>query len=201
MSWRRKKTRARILRAATALLLAVNHVVVALGLPMPLTTPAAESHASAKEMFPCMNCPCGCRTAEHCWRGCCCYTMTQKLAWAKAHGVTPPDFVRVAAEKESAAAAKREEPAPSCPHCHKKESAVRAQAIPEIATSGNKSVSIIKALECRGLGGGLLAAVPALLPRAVPFVPLPPPLLETLSYVTMLLQEAVLLLPTPPPRA
>ena len=109
-----KKTKARLGRSAIALLLAVNHAVIALGLPLPM--PSARPPASADEMFPCMYCSCGCRTAEQCWRNCCCYTMTQKLAWAKEHGVEPPAFVRAAAEKEAelAAAASPAEPKACC---------------------------------------------------------------------------------------
>jgi hypothetical protein len=196
MFWRWKKATMRFWRAAIALLLAANHAIVALGLPMP--TPAPEL---AGGPFPCMNCPCGCRTAEHCWRGCCCHTMTEKLAWAKEHGVTPPDFVREAAEKESQFAAKLAEPAPPCPHCRKHESAIHANGKSEKAPPARRSVAAIKALECRGLGGGLLSGLTALLPRSVSFIPLPSPFLENLSCTGPLYHEAVLLLPTPPPRA
>jgi hypothetical protein len=51
--------------------------------------------------FPCMASACGCRSAEACWRGCCCHTNAEKLAWAKRHGVTPPEFVVAAARKEA----------------------------------------------------------------------------------------------------
>jgi hypothetical protein len=51
--------------------------------------------------FPCMHGNCGCQSAEGCWRGCCCHTNRQKLAWAKAHGVRPPEYVATQAAKES----------------------------------------------------------------------------------------------------
>jgi hypothetical protein len=50
--------------------------------------------------FPCMHSQCGCQNAEACWRGCCCHTNAEKLAWAKNNGVTPPDYLHVAAAKE-----------------------------------------------------------------------------------------------------
>jgi len=40
--------------------------------------------------FPCQNHPCGCHDAEYCWRHCGCHTVAEKLAWARAHNVTPP---------------------------------------------------------------------------------------------------------------
>lgn len=47
--------------------------------------------------FPCQGSRCGCRTAEDCWFGCCCRTPSQRLAWAKRNGVTPPQaFLRIA---------------------------------------------------------------------------------------------------------
>jgi hypothetical protein len=53
--------------------------------------------------FPCMHSHCGCQSAEACWRGCCCHTNRQKLAWAERNGVEPPDYVRLAAAAEPAA--------------------------------------------------------------------------------------------------
>jgi hypothetical protein len=41
--------------------------------------------------FPCQDQACGCATAEACWRGCCCSSPSQRLAWAEAHGVQPPE--------------------------------------------------------------------------------------------------------------
>ncbi len=195
MRWRLgRKTKARLRRTAVALLLVGNHVVLALGLPLPL--PAARSPLSASEFFPCMNCSCGCRTAEQCWRHCCCYSMTQKLAWAKAHGVEPPAFVREAAEKEAqlAAASSPQEPKKCCPCCKK------AAATPQQAAPQGKLV-FVKALECQGHGAaGLLAGLPALLPKPAAFTPKAPPLLETISFATPLLSEVLVLVPEPPPR-
>src|ERR1700685_2665603 len=53
--------------------------------------------------FPCQDNACGCASAEECWHHCCCHTNREKVAWAQEHGVTPPDFVVAAAEKEEAA--------------------------------------------------------------------------------------------------
>ncbi|MCE9527475.1 MAG: hypothetical protein K8R36_15640 [Planctomycetales bacterium] len=49
--------------------------------------------------FPCMHHRCGCSSADACWGGCCCMTSAQKLAWAKEHGVTPPDYAIALAQQ------------------------------------------------------------------------------------------------------
>lgn len=40
--------------------------------------------------FPCQDRPCGCGTAEQCWRACCCFSHKEKMDWARRNGVTPP---------------------------------------------------------------------------------------------------------------
>ena len=47
------------------------------------------------ERYPCEDCRCGCVSARQCWTGCCCSTVEQKVAWAKANGVEVPAYVRV----------------------------------------------------------------------------------------------------------
>ena len=70
---------------------------------MPLPFAPLRSNTQEKDQsqpFPCQNRPCGCRSAEQCWKKCCCFNNSQKIAWAKTHKVTVPDYVQVAAEKE-----------------------------------------------------------------------------------------------------
>lgn len=49
--------------------------------------------------FPCAHRVCGCRSAEQCWKKCCCFTDAQKVAWADAQGVELPAFVRESAAR------------------------------------------------------------------------------------------------------
>ncbi len=65
-------------------------------LPLPLSKPPGKDGRP----FPCQNRPCGCQSAAQCWKSCCCFNNAQKLAWAKANGVTPPAFVIAAARQE-----------------------------------------------------------------------------------------------------
>ena len=64
-------------------------------MPLPKSCPKDKSIA-----YPCMDHVCGCMNAEQCWRGCCCFTRDEKLAWAKENGVTPPAFVLAQTEAE-----------------------------------------------------------------------------------------------------
>lgn len=59
------------------------------GLPVP---PPSKTDV-VSELFPCMDNPCGCKTAAQCWEKCCCYDDAQKIAWAQQHDVVPPSFV------------------------------------------------------------------------------------------------------------
>ncbi|MAT68621.1 MAG: hypothetical protein CMJ58_03780 [Planctomycetaceae bacterium] len=61
---------------------------VALGVPLPAPTAPVRSG----ERFPCESCGCGCATAEHCWRDCCCFAPAERLSWARREGVRPPQF-------------------------------------------------------------------------------------------------------------
>ncbi|NNJ25137.1 hypothetical protein LzC2_12000 [Planctomycetes bacterium LzC2] len=75
-------------------------------LPAPIPVPAAavgENGKDRSELYPCRDRPCGCASASACWTGCCCFTNAQKVAWAKANGVSIPAFVHDAAKREAAA--------------------------------------------------------------------------------------------------
>ena len=97
-----------VVRRLAAWLLIAEQVLVGAGVALPCPAAAAASH----ERFPCESCGCGCTTAEHCWRNCCCYTNQEKVAWARENGVAVPEYVAAAAEREQASASK-----PKCPHC------------------------------------------------------------------------------------
>ncbi len=111
-------------RAVVVTLLACL-IVCIVGLPVP---PSVRKNASQEALFPCIDSPCGCSTAEQCWDHCCCYSDAQKIAWAKKHHVTPPAFVlarhaaaSIAAARSSAGSAsdsccsvKKAKSSPSC---------------------------------------------------------------------------------------
>ncbi len=130
MSHPSRKNSRGILRRLVGLVVLLG--VCALLFPLPFAPPASQStDKDLSEPFPCQNRPCGCQSAAQCWKKCCCFTDTQKVAWAKANHVKLPDFVVAAAKREKAAsirtnltAEKREtgtgEATSSCACCQKK---------------------------------------------------------------------------------
>jgi hypothetical protein len=74
------------LRLTTSLALFV-YLTATVGFPLP--APTIRDH---RQRYPCENHPCGCRSAEECWRHCCCFTPEQRWAWASANGVEPPAY-------------------------------------------------------------------------------------------------------------
>ena len=70
------------------------YALVASGLPLPLgmaslqgrSDPVGERLLAAKDRarpFPCRDKPCGCVSADQCFKKCCCHTPAQLLAWAR----------------------------------------------------------------------------------------------------------------------
>jgi hypothetical protein len=71
-------------RRYVATLSLLHYLALLVGIPLPM--PAAKD---SSRPFPCQHHRCGCQNAEQCWKHCCCFTNEQKLAWARANGVTP----------------------------------------------------------------------------------------------------------------
>ncbi len=78
----------------------VLYALVACGLPLPLgaVPPQGRSDGvgdqvlAAKDRsrpFPCRDKPCGCVSAEQCFKTCCCHTPAQLLAWARRNHLEP----------------------------------------------------------------------------------------------------------------
>ena len=87
----------RALRRFGAAGVCVAYLIAALGIPLP-----ASVHKDASQPFPCQDHPCGCQTAEQCWRNCCCFTPEERWAWARAHHVEPPAYAEKPTEKPTA---------------------------------------------------------------------------------------------------
>jgi hypothetical protein len=134
------------------------------------------SGKDVSQPFPCMHSTCGCQNAEACWRGCCCHTTVEKLAWAKENEVTPPEFVQVAAAKERKVPGKA---AASCcektavTSCCSTSGQCEAEGLAEdVATSSHEwqwsFVPAVSARKCQGLAQLwlMLSTIP---PGAKPF--------------------------------
>lgn len=63
----------------------IGYVLLLGGVPLP-----APVEKDRSQPFPCQHHRCGCTSAEQCWKRCCCFSHQQKMAWARAQGVTPP---------------------------------------------------------------------------------------------------------------
>lgn len=178
------------------------YLATASGMPLPVLNVRVSD-----ERYPCENHGCGCASAASCWRECCCFSLEQKLAWARANGVTPPASVQQAAKQKA--------PAPRGGSCCRSATVATAQACcsatPQKKSCCSTQVAVepkakvqwqfaLRALGCRGQAGDWLVAEPAVPVTAVELVsaPLPP---EWLTVVSETAEPLLLTPPTPPPRA
>ena len=97
---RTRKSWPRFVRGLLSLCVMLGICAMLCPLPSAPRSPDSQEKDSS-EPFPCQNRPCGCRSAEQCWKKCCCFNNAQKVAWAKLNNVKVPDFVLVAAKSES----------------------------------------------------------------------------------------------------
>lgn len=73
-------------------------IIALLGVTTGFPLPQAKDLPAASTRFPCEKHRCGCATAEHCWRSCCCMSKAEKLAWAERNDVAPPDYLLAASD-------------------------------------------------------------------------------------------------------
>ena len=174
MSRRLRRSLRRFYFPIVGWLAALMYVVVATGLPLP-TPRAATKDRSVP--FPCIDRPCGCQTAEKCWTNCCCHTPAERLAWARAHGVTPPqdlivevDFQHLDPHTKSCAADNRQKSCcsarPSCCTASTGDQHTSQVEVPARAAGNDVTVGI-HALACQGFGTNWLAVAIALPPPPV----------------------------------
>jgi hypothetical protein len=150
-----------------------------------------------------MNRPCGCRSAEDCWKSCCCTTKAERIAFVLEHGLQMPAALKQADEETPAPRACCSTKAAnatcqSCPHDSK---APACEACQRPNKPSRKAVVLLSAaLKCKGLTsmliqfGGAVIPMDAPLPELVPFAQ---------GFVTLAddLRAGVSLSPpSPPPR-
>jgi hypothetical protein len=175
-------------------LLVLTLLAASLGIPILVAPPQDLS-----QPFPCMSHRCGCGSADACWRGCCCMTLSQKLAWAREHGVTPPAYALAQAKEEAKATA----PCGSCCQ-HRNKRSPEQETVKHDAPSPGVGLGLVLTNDfrrCQGLSTLWLTLSHALPPRvavsAAPFRPLPGLWLAETSQSA----ESLALSPaTPPPR-
>ena len=190
------------LRACFRQLIALTMVAAlaacTLGIPLPIPV-----EKSTTEAFPCMNCPCGCKTAEKCWRDCCCHTHAEKLAWARDNGVTPPAYVLAAAQQPSCCSKKAA--TSSCCSSHAKTKCCGSKSAcqqpkPKLTRKISSTVLVLMAQRCQGLTSSLTALPPSVMPPQIT-KPLATPPFRVAGLANDLLSPGPLAVPdTPPPQ-
>jgi hypothetical protein len=183
MSWHRRNN---LPRRLTAGLLLVVYLTTCAGV---VPFPALAFKKKGDVAFPCQDHPCGCATAEDCWRNCCCFTADERWAWARDHDVQPPEYAERPAAKSWAAVRLRDQiedhpetkaacthcqvppPRTACrepsgnPSCCRTESVTKKER-PVDAASHSRGPALLSALRCQGLGtvwlttGAVLPIIP-----------------------------------------
>jgi hypothetical protein len=149
-------------------------VVAATGAPVFVT----QKHTTVAEVpHPCQGHACACATSEQSWTGdCCCFTLEEKLAWAEARGIEPPEHVRpLVAERAAVKKAKSCCSKPkkhSC--CSEHEPKACSEELPEPPAPKLKWVVSVFAQKCRGDGPAGLLEVEASIAPVLPSAPREP---------------------------
>lgn len=195
--------------------LSVAFVLCAVLLPIPISLrPSDGVEKDLSQPFPCQNRPCGCRSAEQCWKKCCCFTNSQKVAWAKANGVDLPDYFLAAAKKETPAVKK------SCALCSKtKDNGEKPKCEESIASKASKSetsaaqspktlartktskwVLSVYAAECQGQPSTTMCFPATIIPARIVPVTTSVELAEVVHEISERLSSTTLRPPLPPPK-
>lgn len=225
----RRKT---LLRRWPAKLVLLGYVWMCCGGTLPaslfLTAEAAKNLAEKDRSvpFPCMDKPCGCRSAEQCYKSCCCSSKAERIAWAKEHQVGEK-YLALAEESEEkptpakSCCVKKEVPAccaaKATSACCEKESKTASccqKALPKTKKASEQpakekessqrqlpGVSALAALRCAGLQAGALG-VPLSLPVNLEIrLPLEAPFLGLIFQMTPLFSNPAYSPDTPPPNS
>lgn len=214
----------------TGLCVLVGMCSVLLPFPVSVVSPTkTDTDKDRSQPFPCLNRPCGCRSAEECWKKCCCFTSVQKVAWAKENCVTTPQFVFSAAAKDQfgnaqivsddsarLASTSKDKSAPCC--CAKKENR-KATCSSESAFTRDKStdqrvlegitkfsrqtkwVLELKAAECQGENVFWMTLAAAIIPAWPAFLAAGPLAGDSVATFSERLPMMSLLPPCPPQKS
>ncbi len=142
------------LRLTIGWLSAAWYLFICIGLPLPM--------AGGKDLsrpFICMHSRCGCLNADQCYRSCCCHTAAERIAFARAHGETPPlELIALAATESLSNEAK----SGGCCDRHCDKPNPRTAPPQSIDKPEYAQVVIQDSLVCRGVGQIWLLAGAAL---------------------------------------
>lgn len=189
-------------RTLVAGLVVLSIVAGSLGVPVIL-----EPQRDVSRPFPCMHHRCGCASADACWGGCCCMTSAEKLAWAKEHGVTPPDYALALAHQNEQEEKQSPRSCGSCSRDHGSESGAKSIAqktTKEPVGSPGTGIGLVLSEDfrkCNGLSSLWLSMGHALPPKVEAIAPRYKPAPVSWLAVPSQSAESLSLSPaTPPPR-
>ena len=178
--------------------------------PLPIAPlPQDLQEKDSSEPFPCQNRLCGCRSAEQCWKKCCCFNNGQKVAWAKANKVKVPDFVLAAAKKEdltcevakSTCCHKAKTPTIAKSHCCGScASSVEKPPASRKRPASSKWVMAVYASEFQGQGPPAFCFPISIIPDRLLLVTPSVAVVESFLHESERLQQASLRPPLPPPK-
>ena len=167
----------------------VGQLIALVGLPLP---PASAKDRS--QPFPCQHRMCGCMTASDCWTSCCCFTASQRLAWAQEHDVETPSSLVEQAEQEGDCPTSELKPC-----CKKKQT---SEPNPEKRSTREASGWLLR-IQARSCGGAASEEGQGV-PMANTVVPLvwryEWALIALLAVVSHFAEQVPHLPPAPPPR-
>jgi hypothetical protein len=214
MIWLRRITfRTRFLRRLSAVVALAAYLFSSVGV-LPL--PAAPNKKKAGVRFPCQDDPCGCSSAEECWRHCCCYTVEEHWAWAAGHEVEPPEYAERPARGGWATVRERDREevqtneAPACPHCDGATSPVPGAPqgacceAPRPTKQERSAAPVVRwfcALHCQGLSAAWITSGAALPLFSSVAAPIDDRFLARLTQCNATPITLPLVPPDPPPRA
>ncbi|MBI1248705.1 hypothetical protein GC197_12800 [bacterium] len=132
--------------------------------------------------FMCQDHACSCRNATGCWNHCCCFSQSEKLAWALEHKVEPPEtFLKAVAQEKKASSEfcgeKELRPdvyaalcslrgfdrqANSSHACSAGSSCKTHASAKSTDGSCNNTVSLVNAMNCHAIGSVILMFSPVL---------------------------------------
>jgi len=174
--------------------------------PLPIALRAAGTSSSDKDLstpFPCMNRPCGCRSAEDCWKSCCCTTKAERIAFVVEHGLDMPAALKEADEETPAprACCSKKNAGATCQSCSHDSKTAACDTCQRQKKPARKGVVLLSAaMKCKGLTSMLVQFGGAVIPANAPLPELVP---IAQGFVTLLddLQAGITLSPpAPPPR-
>jgi hypothetical protein len=162
-SWQRPQALLR--RRITVAVMLATYLLATTGVPVP-----ARIIKPSDTPFPCQHHACGCVTAEQCRDQCCCFTASQRLAWARAQGVKPTAALLAEAAAEArpcdhGCQEDRSAPRACCAHRTAQTSPLASRR--ESSTTETRLVLRLSASKCRPISSMWCVVGAVLVPPAV----------------------------------